>query len=264
MATPVVDRRQTIARAREITRVAARHGFGYAFERRPMRRQPPPGQSDATLGRHLREFLDELGPTFVKFGQLLSTRPDLVPEDVAAELVAAAGLGVAVLVRAGSGGDRSRAGRSAGHAVRIVRPGPDRGGIDRSGASGRAPEWPPGRGQSAAAGGGRAGRIRPGAALPDRATCAKAGQAAPVHGHGGSGGRVRALDQARAGLPHRGSQCRAVPAQLRRGQADRDPAGVLDILQRAGADAGVAGGAQAARGRSRHHRRWRSAGGWRF
>ncbi len=26
------------------------------------------------------------GPTFVKFGQLLSTRPDLVPEDVAAEL----------------------------------------------------------------------------------------------------------------------------------------------------------------------------------
>ena len=51
-----------------------------------MRRQPPPGQSDATLGRHLREFLDELGPTFVKFGQLLSTRPDLVPEDVAAEL----------------------------------------------------------------------------------------------------------------------------------------------------------------------------------
>ena len=51
-----------------------------------MRRQPPPGQSDAVLGRHLREFLDELGPTFVKFGQLLSTRPDLVPEDVAAEL----------------------------------------------------------------------------------------------------------------------------------------------------------------------------------
>ena len=29
MATPVSDRRQTIARAREITRVAARHGLGY-------------------------------------------------------------------------------------------------------------------------------------------------------------------------------------------------------------------------------------------
>ena len=86
MATHVADRRQTIARAREITRVAARHGFGYAFERRPFRHSPPPGQSEASVGRHLREFLDELGPTFVKFGQLLSTRPDLVPPDVATEL----------------------------------------------------------------------------------------------------------------------------------------------------------------------------------
>ena len=31
-------------------------------------------------------MLDELGPTFVKFGQLLSTRPDVVPPDVVAEL----------------------------------------------------------------------------------------------------------------------------------------------------------------------------------
>src|SRR5207249_555827 len=37
-------------------------------------------------GRHLREMLDELGPTFVKFGQLLSTRPDIVPPDIIAEL----------------------------------------------------------------------------------------------------------------------------------------------------------------------------------
>jgi ubiquinone biosynthesis protein len=37
-------------------------------------------------GRHLREMLDELGPTFVKFGQLLSTRPDIVPEDIIVEL----------------------------------------------------------------------------------------------------------------------------------------------------------------------------------
>src|SRR2546430_5485271 len=31
-------------------------------------------------------MLDELGPTFVKFGQLLSTRPDVLPPDIIAEL----------------------------------------------------------------------------------------------------------------------------------------------------------------------------------
>ena len=36
----------------------------------------------------LREALEELGPIFVKFGQLLSTRPDLVPADIANELAA--------------------------------------------------------------------------------------------------------------------------------------------------------------------------------
>lgn len=34
----------------------------------------------------MRKSLEELGPIFVKFGQLLSTRPDLVPEDISAEL----------------------------------------------------------------------------------------------------------------------------------------------------------------------------------
>jgi len=38
-------------------------------------------------GRRLREALEELGPVFVKFGQALSTRPDLLPADIAAELV---------------------------------------------------------------------------------------------------------------------------------------------------------------------------------
>ena len=37
-------------------------------------------------GRRVREMLDELGPTFVKFGQLLSTRPDIVPPDILEEL----------------------------------------------------------------------------------------------------------------------------------------------------------------------------------
>ena len=66
----------------EIGRVATRHGFGYLLDRRRTSEEPP----DADRGRHLREMLDELGPTFVKFGQLLSTRPDLVPPDMIVEL----------------------------------------------------------------------------------------------------------------------------------------------------------------------------------
>ena len=37
-------------------------------------------------GYRLRKALEELGPVFVKFGQMLSTRPDLIPEDIAIEL----------------------------------------------------------------------------------------------------------------------------------------------------------------------------------
>ncbi|HET7771616.1 MAG TPA: AarF/UbiB family protein, partial [Chloroflexota bacterium] len=37
-------------------------------------------------GERLRLALESLGPVFVKFGQLLSVRPDLIPGDVAAEL----------------------------------------------------------------------------------------------------------------------------------------------------------------------------------
>lgn len=37
-------------------------------------------------GEALRRTLEELGPIFIKFGQALSTRPDLLPEDIIAEL----------------------------------------------------------------------------------------------------------------------------------------------------------------------------------
>ena len=42
---------------------------------RPRRRVP--------RGVRLRKALEELGPIFVKFGQIVSTRPDLLPEDIA-------------------------------------------------------------------------------------------------------------------------------------------------------------------------------------
>jgi len=86
MAT-LADRRRTMGRLREIAQVATKHGFGFVFERRTLRRsQVIETQNLPALGRHLREMLDELGPTFVKFGQLLSTRPDIVPPEILSEL----------------------------------------------------------------------------------------------------------------------------------------------------------------------------------
>src|ERR1700742_1062038 len=73
-----------IGRLGEIAQVAVRHGFGYLIEGR--RHGSVVDGAPTARGRHLREMLDELGPTFVKFGQLLSTRPDIVPPDIIAEL----------------------------------------------------------------------------------------------------------------------------------------------------------------------------------
>lgn len=42
--------------------------------------------SKLNRGERLRRSCEELGPIFVKFGQLLSTRPDLVPDDIVIEL----------------------------------------------------------------------------------------------------------------------------------------------------------------------------------
>jgi ubiquinone biosynthesis protein len=83
-----------LSRISEISQVAAKHGFGYLFETHGpgslrSRRQhevAPDTDGGSNRGQRLRQMLDELGPTFVKFGQLLSTRPDVVPPDIVFEL----------------------------------------------------------------------------------------------------------------------------------------------------------------------------------
>jgi ubiquinone biosynthesis protein len=86
-----------LGRVSEIAQVAVKHGFGYFFKRNKLQDLVPSnGEVDPAVareavlpsarGRHLREMLDELGPTFVKFGQLLSMRPDIVPPDIIVEL----------------------------------------------------------------------------------------------------------------------------------------------------------------------------------
>jgi ubiquinone biosynthesis protein len=83
-----------LGRISEISQVAAKHGFGYFFDtHRPTgllsrREQEIVVDEGSPRGLRLRHMLDELGPTFVKFGQLLSTRPDVVPPDIVFELKA--------------------------------------------------------------------------------------------------------------------------------------------------------------------------------
>ncbi|HEU6443945.1 MAG TPA: AarF/ABC1/UbiB kinase family protein [Gaiellaceae bacterium] len=82
---------RSLGRISEIAQVAVRHGFGYFFQRNKLtdlvgEDGEVVGEVPSERGRHLRELLDELGPTFVKFGQLLSMRPDVLPPDIIAEL----------------------------------------------------------------------------------------------------------------------------------------------------------------------------------
>jgi len=46
----------------------------------------PRCNNELNRAQRLRLALEELGPVFVKFGQILSTRPDLIPADIAIEL----------------------------------------------------------------------------------------------------------------------------------------------------------------------------------
>lgn len=80
-----------------ITRVFVKHGLDefvvtlhlfrpYRFVLKLLPWRWGSGRYEASRGVRLTKALEELGPVFVKFGQVLSTRPDLLPEDIAAEL----------------------------------------------------------------------------------------------------------------------------------------------------------------------------------
>ncbi|MBB4693295.1 ABC1 kinase family protein [Paractinoplanes abujensis] len=84
------DARRRVERTRRystIVRIVLRHGLG-----RFLRGRSQPGPTSAAarrrLARSLRAALDEGGVTFVKIGQLLSTRRDLLPVEFADELTA--------------------------------------------------------------------------------------------------------------------------------------------------------------------------------
>ena len=87
-------RRRTLLRIVRIQRVLVKYGLDeiiaathllrplrYFFILAPRRRD-----RSAPLGERIRLALEELGPIFVKFGQAISTRRDLLPPDIAVEL----------------------------------------------------------------------------------------------------------------------------------------------------------------------------------
>jgi ubiquinone biosynthesis protein len=70
--------RRRAARARrysQVTKIAMKHGIGQYL----VGRRGADGTRQAVLARSLRRALEDAGVTFVKLGQVLSTRPDLLP-----------------------------------------------------------------------------------------------------------------------------------------------------------------------------------------
>ena len=82
-------------RYKQMAEILYRNGLGYLVAatgleaRIPFRRKAQPGdrpEQPASSPEYLRRALEELGPTFVKLGQLLSTRQDLLPPRYQQEL----------------------------------------------------------------------------------------------------------------------------------------------------------------------------------
>ncbi|MBK9188614.1 MAG: AarF/ABC1/UbiB kinase family protein [Phycisphaerales bacterium] len=96
----ILELNQTIRHVRryaEIVHVLARYGFADVVQELGLDRLLERGMAAVGVGKlapefehlpratRLRQAMEELGPTFVKLGQLLSTRRDLVPQDWADE-----------------------------------------------------------------------------------------------------------------------------------------------------------------------------------
>ncbi|HYX75970.1 MAG TPA: AarF/UbiB family protein, partial [Gaiellaceae bacterium] len=66
-----------LGRAARVASVFAKYG---------LRETRGSGDSQEVRARRLRDALEELGPTYAKLGQILSTRPDLLPPEFIVEL----------------------------------------------------------------------------------------------------------------------------------------------------------------------------------
>jgi len=85
-------------RVQQIVRALTRHGLGHLVHRLNLRAYLPvpkkfkpapkllPGETERDLARRFVLVCEELGPTFIKLGQMLSTRPDLLSHAMIEEL----------------------------------------------------------------------------------------------------------------------------------------------------------------------------------
>ena len=87
---------QDLPRINEISLTLAANGFGHLLNLAGLAAVLPPGRSEegsdapdakatGPFARRARQVLIDLGPTFVKLGQVLSVRPDILPKDLLAE-----------------------------------------------------------------------------------------------------------------------------------------------------------------------------------
>ncbi len=87
---------EDIVRLRGIAEILLRNGLGFAVEQLDLARFLPPWKqrsitaedraSKYSIPERVRNTLEQLGPTYIKLGQILSTRPDLLPPEYIAEL----------------------------------------------------------------------------------------------------------------------------------------------------------------------------------
>jgi len=82
-----------LGRYRQVVFVLAKYGFDDIVERigpdiisRRLLKRRGRKKAEQPTAERIRLALTELGPTFVKFGQVLSTRPDIIPDDYIREL----------------------------------------------------------------------------------------------------------------------------------------------------------------------------------